>query len=172
MNCFDKLYNKIILEEKTKSKFKKGDEVFVSINKKPVSGKITKINHDKEIGITYDVDINLPDGPKTFLEKDVSEKNNFERIPDKRKNKKLLKANSEELASEEGECAGGSTPMGPGITGDTVFGSGNTACDSLVEPKEKTDKDPGLTTSDIANLYTLQKGSPCIGTFKRHRKRK
>lgn len=40
-----------------------------------------------------------------------------------------------------------------GMTSDSVFGSGRTCCNSLVQPKEKKESDPTMTTSDIANLY-------------------
>lgn len=175
MKKFDELYNKIINEAKSpKFQFKKGDEVFVNIGKKTIPGKIVKASHDKELGNKYDVDINLEDGPKTFLEKDIGTEDTFKRPKNKRKGKDLLKGTQQdEPTNEEGECAcGGSTPMGPGITGNSVFGSGNTACNSIVEPKEKTADDPGMTTSDIASLYVPKKGTMCIGPYRRQRKRK
>lgn len=51
--------------------------------------------------------------------------------------------------------ASASTSNTAGLTTDTVFGSGKSATDSLVKPKEKSKDDPGLTTSDIHTLYTL-----------------
>ena len=169
MKKFDELYNKIINEAKSsKFQFKKGDEVFVNINKKTIPGKIIKASHDKEVGNKYEVDINLKDGPKTFLEKDIGTSEDFERPKNKRKDKDLLKGNSpEDPTNEEGECCGGA-----GLTCNSVFGSGNTAGNSIVEPKEKMAGDPGMTTSDIASLYVPKKGTMCIGPYKRQRKKK
>ena len=62
----------------------------------------------------------------------------------------------EQIEGGAAATANASTAPSPGITGDTVFGIGKTCTDSLVKPKPKTDKDPGLTTSDIHSLYVLQ----------------
>lgn len=167
MNKFDKLYNKIINEAKSpKFKFKKSDDVFVNIGKKTIQGKIIKTSHDKELGNKYDIDINLEDGPKTFLEKDIGTEDTFKRPKNKRKGKNLLKGTQQdEPTNEEGECCDGGSA---GLTSNAVFGPpGN--YDSLVQPKEKTTDDPGMTTSDISQLYTPHKGTQCIGTYRRYK---
>lgn len=58
----------------------------------------------------------------------------------------------------EGGAAATPAPIAtPGITSDSVFGSGRNCDQSLVQPKEKKDGDPGLTTSDLHTMYVLTK---------------
>lgn len=55
-----------------------------------------------------------------------------------------------DIETEDGECCGGDAS----ITTNSVFGSGNTADDSLLNT-EKDPNGPGITTADIKAMYTL-----------------
>lgn len=65
---------------------------------------------------------------------------------------------NEDVETEDGEgCAcvvGGGESGGAGITTNSVFGSGNTAGDSIVH-SEKDPNGPGITTADMKAMYTL-----------------
>lgn len=70
------------------------------------------------------------------------------------------KLNSTVIGDDCGICAGAcangeASASTPGATTDSVFGPEGSSHDSLVPPKEKAASDPGLTTSDIRQLYTL-----------------
>lgn len=55
-----------------------------------------------------------------------------------------------DIETEDGECCGSDA----GITTNSVFGSGNTASDSLLNT-EKDPNGPGITTADMKAMYTL-----------------
>lgn len=60
---------------------------------------------------------------------------------------------NEDIETEDGEGCGVATG-GAGLTTNSVFGSGNTAGDSLVH-SEKDPNGPGITTADMKAMYTL-----------------
>jgi hypothetical protein len=62
---------------------------------------------------------------------------------------------NDNLETEEGECgAVASAGTGAGITTNSVFGSGNSAGESLIHG-EKDPSSPGITTHDLKAMYTL-----------------
>lgn len=58
---------------------------------------------------------------------------------------------NDEIKTEDGECCDG----GAGITTNSVFGSGNSSGDSIVQNSHKDPNGPGITTHDIRAIYTL-----------------
>ena len=70
-------------------------------------------------------------------------------------------------AADSGAVVAEPATATPGVTTDSTFGPGKSSTDSIVKPVEKKADDPGLTTSDIASLYTLQKGKKKYPLFKR-----
>lgn len=71
---------------------------------------------------------------------------------------KVLFKNSEindDIETEDGECCGGDASGGAGITTNSVFGSGNTAGDSLIQDSPDHSEHSGITTHDMKAMYTL-----------------
>lgn len=62
-----------------------------------------------------------------------------------------LNTPNDEIKTEDGEGFGGEA----GITTNSVFGSGNSSCDSVVQNSHKDPNGPGITTHDIRAMYTL-----------------
>lgn len=97
------------------------------------------------------------------------------RLEEKLQEKANAISNNEDIAEQiEGGAVEASATVAdsgnastPGMTTDSVFGTGHD-CDKVVVPqKPKTDKDPGLTTSDINSLYVLTKTRKKDPLFKR-----
>ena len=69
--------------------------------------------------------------------------------------------------TEDGECGAagsigsgdsGVNANGAGLTSNSVFGSGDSAFDSIYNDSEKDPAAPGLTTYDMIELYTPSMG--------------
>lgn len=56
-----------------------------------------------------------------------------------------------DIETEEGECCGGAA----GITTNSVFGTGNTAGDSVIQDSPEHSEHSGITTHDMKAMYTL-----------------
>lgn len=79
-----------------------------------------------------------------------------------------LEEPNNEIETEEGECAG--DIGGAGITTNSVFGSGNSCGDSIIQNSHKDPNGPGITTHDMRAMYTLHldpKKSKNYPVFKR-----
>jgi hypothetical protein len=79
-----------------------------------------------------------------------------------------LEEPNNEIETEEGECAG--DIGGAGITTNSVFGSGNSCGDSVIQNSHKDPNGPGITTHDMRAMYTLHldpKRSKNYPVFKR-----
>jgi hypothetical protein len=68
------------------------------------------------------------------------------------------KQDDDEEISEDGECGASvacdSSASSAGLTTNSVFGSGDSAFDSIYVDSEKDPDAPGLTTHDLKELYT------------------
>ena len=104
---------------------------------------------------------------RVFLERLVSEIEKMDFT-----NHDTLEEQVEGVAVADASAVAATPVQTAGITGDSVFGSDGSWKDSLVKPKEKSSKDPGLTTTDIATIYSLTKNSKKHPVFRRHNHKK